>query len=67
MFNYMEMKVRIFARRLVIFVMLLKLLVDENFDMNNIEVYSDFCKYYLFDTFTKSYGGSGKKFNWDLF
>ena len=25
-----------------------------------------FCKYFLFDTNTKSYGGSGKKFNWDI-
>ena len=34
--------------------------------MNSIEIYSNSCKYYLFDTLTKSYGGSGKKFNWDI-
>jgi len=40
--------------------------IDENFEMNSIEGYSNFCRYYLFDTLTKSYGGSGKKFNWDI-
>ena len=40
--------------------------VDEKFDFEQTKHYEDFCKYFLFDTNTKSYGGSGKKFNWDI-
>ena len=40
--------------------------IDDTFDLNDIEKYSKYCKYFLFDTFTESYGGSGKKFNWNL-
>ncbi len=29
------------------------------------EKYSDCCDYFLFDTLTKSHGGSGRRFNWD--
>ena len=40
--------------------------INDRFDLNEIEKYSKYCKYFLFDTFTESYGGSGKKFNWNL-
>ena len=40
--------------------------IDDRFDLYEIEKYSKYCKYFLFDTFTESYGGSGKKFNWNL-
>jgi phosphoribosylanthranilate isomerase len=38
--------------------------VDTNFAMQTLEVYAEICQYFLFDTKTKQYGGSGKKFNW---
>lgn len=31
-----------------------------------IAPFKDACHFFLFDTDTKAYGGSGKKFNWDL-
>ena len=34
-------------------------------DFSKIEAYKD-CDYFLFDTKTPDYGGSGKKFNWSL-
>ena len=37
--------------------------VDQDFDYSQIADYS-FCKYLLFDTATKDYGGSGHKFDW---
>lgn len=40
--------------------------VDEDFDFTSIESYSKFCKFFLFDTKTKTYGGSGKTFNWKV-
>jgi phosphoribosylanthranilate isomerase len=33
---------------------------------DRIEPYKSACHYYLFDTDTKLYGGSGKSFNWQL-
>ena len=39
--------------------------VDETFDAMAISAF-DFCDYLLFDTATKAYGGSGKKFNWEI-
>ncbi len=38
--------------------------INENFDWSVLEPYSEVCKYFLFDTSTKDYGGSGKKFDW---
>ncbi len=37
--------------------------VDKDFDYGLIDDYA-FCKYLLFDTATKDYGGSGHKFDW---
>jgi phosphoribosylanthranilate isomerase len=38
--------------------------VDESFDFTGVEQYSPFCDYFLFDTKSSAYGGTGKKFNW---
>ncbi len=40
--------------------------VTDIIDWNLLEVYLPFVDFFLFDTFTKSYGGSGKTFNWQL-
>ncbi len=40
--------------------------VDEDFDFKILDVYKDVCNYFLFDTKTKHYGGSGRKFDWDI-
>lgn len=40
--------------------------IDEDFDFQQTRRYQDYCDYFLFDTQTKAYGGSGKKFNWRL-
>jgi len=40
--------------------------VDEKFDFALLEEYQPYCKYFLFDTKTSSYGGSGKVFNWKI-
>jgi phosphoribosylanthranilate isomerase len=39
--------------------------VDDDFDFKRIEPYKLCCKYFMFDTFTNEYGGSGKSFNWN--
>lgn len=38
--------------------------IDESFDYSDLSPYN-FANYYLFDTATKHYGGSGKKFDWE--
>ncbi|MBN2610285.1 MAG: phosphoribosylanthranilate isomerase [Bacteroidales bacterium] len=40
--------------------------IDEDFDFNILEDYADNCSYFLFDTKTPLFGGSGEKFNWGL-
>jgi len=39
--------------------------VDEHTDLSTLHDY-DFAKYLLFDTATKQFGGSGKKFDWSV-
>lgn len=40
--------------------------VDETFDFAVLNEYSDVCDYFLFDTKSKEYGGTGKHFDWSL-
>jgi len=40
--------------------------VDEAFDFKQLKPYEKFCDYFLFDTKTKEYGGSGHSFNWEI-
>lgn len=38
----------------------------DDFDFSICKAYEGGCDYFLFDTHTKQFGGSGKKFNWNL-
>ena len=38
--------------------------ISENFDFDSTKRYTDCCDMFLFDTFSKNFGGSGKKFDW---
>jgi phosphoribosylanthranilate isomerase len=38
--------------------------IQDNFDWSIINNYAHYIQYFLFDTKTKKYGGSGIKFNW---
>lgn len=40
--------------------------VDEQFDFGSLEKFKPFVHYFLFDTKTDQYGGSGKTFDWHL-
>lgn len=40
--------------------------VDNVFDFAVLNEYADVCDYFLFDTKSKDYGGTGKHFNWNL-
>ncbi len=40
--------------------------LGSSIDYGFIELYQDVCDYFLFDTKTKQYGGSGKQFDWTL-
>jgi phosphoribosylanthranilate isomerase len=40
--------------------------IHSEFDWNTLNAYAHACDYFLFDTSTKNYGGSGQKFDWDI-
>lgn len=40
--------------------------VDPYFNFNEVVAYENVCDYFLFDTKTPKYGGSGKTFDWEL-
>ncbi|MXV52312.1 phosphoribosylanthranilate isomerase [Pedobacter sp. HMF7647] len=40
--------------------------LDESFDFGRLNQYIEYCDYFLFDTQTAAYGGSGKSFDWSL-
>ena len=40
--------------------------ISENFDFDSTNQYTDCCDLFLFDTFSKNFGGSGKKFDWRI-
>jgi len=40
--------------------------VNDKMDWKELEAYLPYVDYFLFDTFTQAYGGSGKTFNWEL-
>ncbi len=40
--------------------------IDDDFDFTKLNRYKKVCDYFLFDTKTKNYGGSGRKFDWEI-
>ena len=40
--------------------------IDEHFDFQILNAYEEVCDYFLFDTKTKDYGGSGITFDWNI-
>lgn len=40
--------------------------IDKNINWKHLEIYLPHVDYFLFDTFTHAYGGSGKTFNWQI-
>jgi phosphoribosylanthranilate isomerase len=38
--------------------------LHDDFDFSELEAYQPYCQYFLFDSQTAFYGGSGKSFNW---
>ncbi len=40
--------------------------IDQKINWNKLEEYLPHVDYFLFDTFTNAYGGSGKTFNWEI-
>ncbi|MDD2244022.1 MAG: phosphoribosylanthranilate isomerase [Dysgonamonadaceae bacterium] len=39
---------------------------NKEFESEKFKPYESFCDYFLFDTKTELFGGSGKKFNWEI-
>src|SRR6185437_14004070 len=39
--------------------------IDNDFDFSILKEYEDACTYFLFDSKSKQYGGSGETFNWE--
>jgi phosphoribosylanthranilate isomerase len=39
--------------------------IDIEFDFQQVEAFLDVCEYFLFDTKTSKFGGSGEKFPWE--
>lgn len=48
------------------FVVIKAFRVDESFNFKQLQPYEMSCDYFLFDTKTAAYGGSGKKFDWKI-
>ena len=40
--------------------------IDEDFDFDRLKAYEPYCEYFLFDTRSHGYGGTGKKFDWKI-
>jgi phosphoribosylanthranilate isomerase len=40
--------------------------IGRNFNFASLTPYLDVCDFFLFDTLTAGYGGSGQKFNWEI-
>ncbi|MEO6883271.1 MAG: phosphoribosylanthranilate isomerase [Bacteroidia bacterium] len=40
--------------------------IDEEFNFTQLPTYEKYCDYFLFDIKTSKYGGSGKKFDWNI-
>ena len=41
-------------------------MINNEFNFNKLNDYKSSCNKFLFDTSSKNYGGSGKKFDWQL-
>lgn len=40
--------------------------IDDKFNFSTLKTYTNLCDYFLFDTKTSHYGGSGKSFDWSV-